>query len=71
MDQAAWGGYVRHNALYRRVWDREGRLVEERFLFANDAIMMYSPLLAEAEGCHPSKKVVHCETSGAAPPETE
>ena len=51
MDQAAWGGYVRHNALYRRVWDQEGRLVEEQFLFANDAIMMYSPLLEEAEGC--------------------
>lgn len=51
MDQAAWGGYVRHNALYRRLWDQEGRLVEEQFLFANDAIMMYSPLLEEAEGC--------------------
>ena len=51
MDQAAWGGYVRHNALYRRVWDQEGRLVEEQFLFANDAIMMYSPLLEEADGC--------------------
>ncbi len=51
MDQAAWGGYVRHNALYRRLWDRDGRLVEEQFLFANDAIMMYSPLLEEAEGC--------------------
>ena len=50
MDQAAWGGYVRHNALYRRLWDRDGRLVEEQFLFANDAIMMYSPLLEEAEG---------------------
>lgn len=52
MDQASWGGYVRHNALHRRVWDRSGRLVEEQFLFTNDAIMMYSPLLEEAEeGC--------------------
>ncbi len=71
MDQAAWGGYVRHNALYRRVWDQEGRLVEEQFLFANDAIMMYSPLLEEAEGCHPPEKVIHCEASGTVPPETE
>ena len=49
MDQAAWGGYVRHNALYRRVYDLQGRLLEEQFLFTNDAIMMYSPLLAEKD----------------------
>ena len=60
MDQAAWGGYIRHNALYRRVWDREGRLAGEQFLFTNDAIMMYSPLLAEpGEGCICPKKVVN------------
>ena len=47
MDQAFWGGYVRHNELYRRSYDLAGRLLEERFLFANDAIMMYSPLLPE------------------------
>lgn len=45
MDQASWGGYVRHNELYRRIYDLEGGLLEEEFLFANDAIMMYSPLL--------------------------
>lgn len=45
IDQASWGGYVRHNALYRRVFALSGELLEERFLFANDAIMMYSPLL--------------------------
>lgn len=45
MDQASWGGYVRHNALYREVLDLEGTLLEEQFLFTNDAIMMYSPLL--------------------------
>ena len=47
MDQAAWGGYVRHNALYREVYDLEGKLLEEQFLLTNDAIMMYSPLLPE------------------------
>ena len=47
MDQASWGGYVRHNELYRRIYDLEGGLLEEEFLFANDAIMMYSPLLPE------------------------
>lgn len=47
-DQAAWGGYIRHNALYRRVLSREGAFLEEQFLFTNDAIMMYSPLLSSA-----------------------
>ena len=45
MDQASWGGYVRHNAIWRRVFDREGNFLEDQPLFTNDAIMMYSPLL--------------------------
>lgn len=45
MDQASWGSYVRHNAIWRRVFDREGKLLEDQPLFTNDAIMMYSPLL--------------------------
>ena len=45
--QASWGGYIRHNELYRNVWDAEGAFLEEQFLFSNDAIMMYSPLLPE------------------------
>lgn len=48
MDQAAWGGYIRHNQLFRRTYDLAGALLGEEFLFANDAIMMYSPLLPEA-----------------------
>lgn len=48
IDQAAWGGYIRHNALYRRVRALSGKVVEETLLFTNDAIMMYSPLLPEA-----------------------
>lgn len=47
MDQASWGGYIRHNELFRRVFDLDGTLLREEFLFANDAIMMYSPLLPE------------------------
>lgn len=49
IDQAAWGGYVRHNELFRRCYDASGALVDEEFLFANDAIMMYSPLLPDTE----------------------
>ena len=48
IDQAAWGGYIRHNALYRDVYDLQGNFLEEQFLFTNDAIMMYSPLLPQA-----------------------
>lgn len=47
MDQVSWGGYIRHNELYRRTYDLDGWLLDESFLFANDAIMMYSPLLPE------------------------
>lgn len=47
MDQASWGGYIRHNELFHRVFDLDGTLLREEFLFANDAIMMYSPLLPE------------------------
>ena len=47
MDQGSWGGYVRHNELFRRTYDLDGQLLDESFLFANDAIMMYSPLLPE------------------------
>ena len=49
IDQASWGGYIRHNARYRRVFALSGELLKERFLFANDAIMMYSPLLPGGE----------------------
>ena len=43
--QMPWGGYVRHNELWRRTeWDGGER---EEKLVTNDAIMMYSPLLPE------------------------
>ena len=47
MEQAFWGGYVRHNELFRRIFTPDGELVREEFLFANGAIMMYNPLLPE------------------------
>lgn len=45
--QASWGGYIRHNALYRQTLALDGSLLKEQFLFENDAIMMYSPLLPQ------------------------
>ena len=46
IQQAPWGGYIRHNQLWREVFNRAGTLLEEQYLCTNDAIMMYSPLLA-------------------------
>ena len=48
IDQAAWGGYIRHNQLWREVYGLSGALLEEQYLCTNDAIMMYSPLLPAA-----------------------
>ena len=42
-----WGGYSRHNKLYREVYDAEGRCVDVQYVTRNDALMMYSPFLAE------------------------
>ena len=45
IDQASWGGYTRHNVLYRKVFNIKEELLIEQLLYVNDAIMMYSPLL--------------------------
>lgn len=50
IEQAPWGGYIRHNQLWRLVYDADERLLEEQSLCTNDAIMMYSPLLAADNG---------------------
>lgn len=40
-----WGGFTRHNTLYRRTFDLEGTLLGDDFLIENHAIMMYDPML--------------------------
>lgn len=42
------GRLYRHNQLWREVYGLSGALLEEQYLCANDAIMMYSPLLSAA-----------------------
>lgn len=44
-----FGGYSRHNKLYRQVLDRDGALLYEELMVENHALMMYSPLLEERE----------------------
>ncbi|MFC0186813.1 VanW family protein [Fictibacillus aquaticus] len=44
-----WGGYVRHNTIYRKVYNGSGELIDDEFVAENHAIMMYEPLLPAAE----------------------
>ncbi|MDU5144432.1 MAG: VanW family protein [Paenibacillus dendritiformis] len=47
--QEHWGGYVRHNQIFRRQFNRHGEKISEQLAAENHALMMYAPLLAEAE----------------------
>jgi vancomycin resistance protein VanW len=40
-----WGGYSRHNSIYRRIYNLDGLLIKDEFITENHAMMMYSPLL--------------------------
>lgn len=41
-----WGGYTRHNLIYRKVTDKNtNQVIEDAPLVENHAIMMYNPLL--------------------------
>jgi len=40
-----WGGYTRHNLLYRKRYDLNGNEVDDEYVAENHAIMMYAPLL--------------------------
>lgn len=43
-----WGGYVRHNSLYREIYDKNSSVTEE-FITENHAIMMYQPFLETSD----------------------
>lgn len=47
-----WGGYVRHNILYRQVYDLQGELINDEYITENHAIMMYQPFLTEVGQSH-------------------
>ena len=42
-----WGGFTRHNTLFRRVLGMDGAELGEEFITENHAIMMYNPMLEE------------------------
>lgn len=41
-----WGGYTRHNEIWRKLISNENESAQEELLTENHAIMMYSPLIA-------------------------
>ncbi|MBH5316541.1 VanW family protein [Paenibacillus sp. GSMTC-2017] len=43
-----WGGYIRHNTIYRKVRNESGELITDEFVTENKALMMYAPLLSQA-----------------------
>lgn len=40
-----WGDYVRHNTIWRKVYNLNNELVNDEYVTENHAIMMYQPLL--------------------------
>jgi vancomycin resistance protein VanW len=46
--QEFWGGYMRHNEIWRKVTDGDGELLRDEFIADNHAFMMYSPMLPES-----------------------
>lgn len=42
-----WGGYVRHNTIHRKVFNKEKIQINDEFVTENHAIMMYEPLLEQ------------------------
>lgn len=45
MDREYWGGCVRHNVLYRKVYNNNFDLVDDEYLVENHALMMYQPFI--------------------------
>lgn len=44
-----WGGYVRHNTIYRKVLNSQGEQIDDEYITENHALMMYDPLLTYDE----------------------
>lgn len=45
-----WGGYVRHNTIYREVYNGLGEQIDDEFITENHAITMYEPFLTDGKG---------------------
>lgn len=47
MKSELFGGFSRHNEIYRLVYNSQNRLIREEYVTENHALMMYSPFLPE------------------------
>lgn len=45
--QELWGGYIRHNEIFRSIYGFQGELLVDEPITENHAIMMYEPCLPE------------------------
>lgn len=45
MKSEFWGGYSRHNELYQMKYDKKGKLLQDKMIVTNSAIMMYEPFI--------------------------
>lgn len=43
--QEYWGGYMRHNLIYRRMLNKDKEIVDDQYITENHALMMYQPFL--------------------------
>jgi vancomycin resistance protein VanW len=43
--QQWWGGYTRHNKIWKKIIDLDNNTIEEELVASNSAIMMYNPML--------------------------
>jgi vancomycin resistance protein VanW len=41
-----WGGYTRHNLIFRKTYDFDGVVTDDSLVTENHAIMMYAPLIS-------------------------
>ncbi len=48
-----WGGFTRHNELYRLEFGADGALLSERLVVRNSAVMMYPPFLSDRQDPDP------------------
>ena len=48
-----WGGFSRHNELYRKRFSKDGVFLDEEYITENHALMMYSPFLTEEKESTP------------------
>lgn len=42
-----WGGYTRHNIIYRKIFNSDYIMLDDEFVIENYAVMMYSPFLTD------------------------